>query len=90
MISFLLTTLPIGIQDTAADLLKDIDEEDTLEITSQTSPMAQIFYLSHHSYPQLYRCRLICTFFLPDSTSLFQMSQDSFLVSSGNVAIFSS
>jgi len=43
MISILLTTLPIGIQDTAADPLKDIDEEDTLEVTSQTSPIAQVF-----------------------------------------------
>ena len=46
MISFLLTMLPIGIEDTTVDSLKDIDEEDTLEITSQTSPIAQVFYLS--------------------------------------------
>ena len=62
MIYVLLTTSPIGTQDTAADPLKDIDEEDTLEITSQTSPISQVFYLFVRSCSQLYWCRLICIF----------------------------
>jgi len=50
MISFLLTTLPIGIQDTAADPLKDIDEEDTLEIT-----------LKLLQWPRYFTCLLVPT-----------------------------
>ena len=77
-----------ALQDKAADQLKEVDEEDTLEIITQTSPIVQVFYLSARSCSQLHWCLLTYVPFLSDSTSALQTSQDSFFISSGNIAIF--